>query len=163
MKSSRVTSCSWCPRSLQLCFHPWDWGENGSFVLCWDSSASADGFRTLKRSFGSSFTVQQQEQDPDKGWVPPTPAEIPALHSCTKGTRLRRTLTPQQRRRDRRALHTPHVWNSHRVVTLALWSSNLDDKEGIPAYRGALKMLLKASRFILKRSGWVRATTSSPV
>lgn len=62
------------------------------------------------------FTVWQQEQDPEKGWVPPTPAEISALHSCTKGTRFRRALTPQQMGRlekGQRALHTPHMWHSH--------------------------------------------------
>lgn len=157
MKSSSVTSCSWCPSSLQLCFHPWDRGENKSQLnLCWWIQHS-------KEIVSPHFAVWQQEQDPDKGWVPPTPAEIPASHSCTEGTRFRRALTPQQTRshgKGQRALHTPHMWNSHCVWWL--WHFEVQTSVtrrgcGIPAYRGTLKMLPKASKFILKRTGWVRA------
>lgn len=62
------------------------------------------------------FTVWQQEQDPDKGWVPPTAAEISAWRSCTKGTE--KVLgEPSHHNKPEgkgpRALHTPHVWNGH--------------------------------------------------
>lgn len=124
--------CSWCPSSLQLCFHPWDWGEMEA-LCCVETAQSLLMDSALQGDhLAPHFTVWQQKKDTGKGWVPPTPAEIAALHSCTEGTRFRRALTPQQTWE--RTVSTPHtscVAQSLFVVTLALWSSNLDDKEGM--------------------------------
>lgn len=89
------------------------------------------------------LAVQQQEQVPDKGNIflmvlPSTPAEISASHSWSKGTHFRRAHAPQRIRSHRqRATSTSHavicVVQSLCVVTSALWSLNLGDKEGMQA------------------------------
>lgn len=175
MKSSSVTSCSWCPSSPQLCFHPWDWGENGNFVLCWGSSTSADGFSSPRRSFGSSFysfflILLLMISFLSPGTRPRQ--RLGASNTCWdfsmaflhKGTGFRRALTPQQTWRER-AASTAHTSRVEWSLFVWLWNSGAQTLMtrrgcGISAYQGALKMLPKASKFILRGTGWVRAIHS---